>query len=268
MANVHPSAVVSPRVELADDVDIGPFSVIEDGVIIGPGCRIASSVHIGSGARLGRDVHVFHGAAVAGLPQDLKFGGEKSELIVGDGTVIREFATLSRGTAATGRTVIGSQCLLMAYSHVAHDCVIGDHVILVNSANLAGHVEVGDHAIIGGVVPVHQFVHIGPHCMIGGGFRVAKDVPPYVLAGGYPLHYCGLNVVGLRRRGFSAESRAALKRAYQILYRSGQPMSQAVESVRRELGEVAEVTVVLDFIARSKRGLMPGGREVGSDDDL
>jgi UDP-N-acetylglucosamine acyltransferase len=269
MTNIHPTAAISDGAILADDVTIGPYTVIEDDVTIGEGCEISSSVHLHSGVRLGTKVRVFHGAALGGEPQDLKFTGEKSELHVGDGTVIREFVTLNRGTAATGKTTVGKNCLLMAYVHVAHDCIVGDHVIFANAVNLAGHVEVEDHVIVGGLVPVHQFVRIGRHCMIGGGLRVPKDVPPYILAGGQPLRYYGLNAVGLRRRGFSPEVRNALKKAYQLLFQSDLNAAQAVERIRQEFGGVEEVRHVLEFVARSKRGLLPGNRIVtSSEEDL
>jgi len=265
MKNIHPAAIVSPRADIADDVEIGPFTAVDDDVVIAEGCRVSSSVRLHSGVRLARGVRVFHGAALGGEPQDLKFAGEKSLLLVGENTVIREFVTLSRGTKATGRTAIGRDCMLMAYSHVAHDCVIGDNVILANSVNLAGHVEVEDFAIIGGIVPIHQFVRIGRHSMIGGGLRVPKDVPPYILAAGAPLRYFGINAIGLRRRGFSAETRAAIKRAYQILFQSSLNTGQAVERIRSELGAVEEVRIILDFIAKSRRGLLPGNRALASE---
>jgi UDP-N-acetylglucosamine acyltransferase len=260
MANIHPSAIVSPRAELADDVVVEAFSVIDDDVRIGAGCHIATSTRLHAGVRLAKGVRVFHGAALGGEPQDLKFGGERSELFVGENTVIREFVTLSRGTKATGKTSIGKNCLLMAYSHVAHDCTVGDNVIFANSVNLAGHVEVEDFAIIGGIVPVHQFVRIGRHSMIGGGLRVPKDVPPYIMAGGQPLRYYGLNAVGLRRRGFSAEVRSALKKAYFHLFQAEMNTQQAVEKIQQELGGVPEVQHLIDFIGKSRRGLLPGHR--------
>ncbi len=267
MATIHPSAVVSQSAELADDVTVEPHAVIDGDVKIGAGCQIGSSVRIHDGTRLGAGVRVFHCAALGGEPQDLKFGGERTELFIGDNTVIREFVTVSRGTNATKRTVIGKNCLLMAYAHVAHDCVIGDNVILVNSVNLAGHVEIEDFAILSGVLPVHQFVHIGRHCMVGGGLRVPKDVPPYILAGGQPLRYFGLNAVGLRRRGFPTETRMALKRAYDLLFQSRLGISVAVKRIEEELGGVPEVRHILDFIAKSKRGLLPGNRQVASSEE-
>jgi UDP-N-acetylglucosamine acyltransferase len=265
MKNIHPTAVISPRSKIADNVEIGPFTVVDDDVEIAEGCRLLSSVRLHSGVRLARGVRVFHGAALGGEPQDLKFAGEKSLLLVGENTVIREFVTLSRGTKATGRTVIGRDCMFMAYSHVAHDCTIGDNVILANSVNLAGHVEVEEYAIIGGIVPIHQFVRIGRHAMIGGGLRVPKDVPPYIMAAGAPLRYFGINAIGLRRRGFSAETRSAIKQAYRILFQSGLNTSQAVERIRSELGAVEEVRIILEFIAKSRRGLLPGNRALSAE---
>ena len=267
MQNIHSTAVVSQRAVIADDVEIGPHSVIEDDVVIAEGCRIASSVRLHGGVNLARGVRVFHGAALGGEPQDLKFGGEKTALFVGENTVIREFVTLSRGTKATGRTTIGKNCMFMAYSHVAHDCTIGDNVIMANSVALAGHVEIEDYAILGGIVPVHQFVRIGRHCMIGGGWRIPKDVPPYIIAAGSPARYFGLNSIGLRRRGFSVEARSVIKQAYQILFQSNLNTSQAVERISNELGTIEEVRIILEFISKSKRGLIPGNRVAFNDDD-
>jgi UDP-N-acetylglucosamine acyltransferase len=268
MANIHPTAIVSSQAELADDVVVEPYSVIDAGAVIGEGCTISSCVRIHSGVHLGKGVRIFHGAALGGEPQDLKFGGEVTEVFIGDKTVIREFVTVSRGTAATKKTVIGQNCLLMAYAHVAHDCVVGDNVILANSVHLAGHVEIEDFVTIGGVVPIHQFVRIGRHCMVAGGLRIPKDVPPYILAGGSPARYFGLNAVGLRRRGFATETRSVLKKAYQILFQSELNMKQAVERIEREYGSVEEVKVVLEFIKKSKRGLLPGNRVIASEEGV
>jgi UDP-N-acetylglucosamine acyltransferase len=267
MANVHPTAVISSGAHIGNDVEIGPYSVIDDDVIVGDGCQISSSVRLHSGVRLGTEVRIFHGAALGGEPQDLKFGGEKTEVFIGDKTIIREFVTVHRGTLATKRTSVGKQCMLMAYSHVAHDCVIGDNVIMANSVNIGGHVEIDDFAIIGGLVPVHQFVHIGRHCMVGGGVRVPKDVPPYILASGDPAHYLGLNAVGLRRRGFPSEVRATLKKAYRCLFQSELNTAQAVAKIQEEFGGVEEVQHILEFIKRTKRGLLPGTR-LGVSEDL
>lgn len=255
MSQIHPAAAVSSKAELAEDVIVGPFAIVEDDVVIGPGSHVGSSALIGSGARLGSNVRVHHGAVVGTVPQDLKFAGEKSTAVIGDNTVIREYATVNRGTAERGVTTIGKNCLLMAYSHVAHDCLLGDNVILANAVNLAGHVEIGDYATLGGVLPVHQFVKIGAHVMIGGGFRVPQDVCPYALAGGYPLKIIGLNIIGLKRRGFSPEAMKRLQRAFKFLFFNGLNTSQAVERINAEIEKTPETTELLRFIESSNRGL-------------
>lgn len=265
MTKVHPTAIISPGAELGSDVEVEAYSVIDEDVVIGDGCRISTGVRIHNGTKLGKSVRVFHGAALGGEPQDLKFTGERTELIVGDNTTLREFCTLNRGTKATGRTVVGSDVLIMAYAHVAHDCYIGNNVILVNSVHLAGHVEIEDYAIVGGVVPIHQFVRIGRHSMIGGGLRVPKDVPPYILAGGQPLRYFGLNAVGLRRRGISTDVRNVLKQVYKLIYLSSMNITQAIARIRQEYAEVEEAMIVVDFIEKSKRGLLPGPRSLGDE---
>ncbi len=256
MNDIHPSAIVSKKAEISDDVVIGPHSIVEDDVVVGRGCRIASSVLLASGARLGERVQVSHSAVIGTKPQDLKFGGEVTRAIIGDDTVIREFVTINRGTAAHGETSIGKNCFVMAYAHVAHDCIIGNNVIMANSVNLAGHIEIDDYAILGGVLPVHQFVKIGAHCMIGGGFRVQQDVCPYALVGGYPLKTVGINSIGLRRRGFPKETIATLEKTFKILFFSNLNTSQAVERIKSELEILPEVQTILDFIDRSNRGIV------------
>ncbi|MCC6963776.1 MAG: acyl-ACP--UDP-N-acetylglucosamine O-acyltransferase [candidate division Zixibacteria bacterium] len=251
-SRIHESAIVSSRAELGAGVTVGPYAVVEDDVVIGDGSSVGSHALIAAGARIGKEVHIHHGAVVGTVPQDLKFGGEKTLLVIGDHTVIREYATLNRGTLHRGQTTVGAHCLLMAYSHVAHDCILGDHVIMSNSVNLAGHVEIEEWAIIGGMVPVHQFVRIGRHAMVGGGFRVPQDICPYSLYGGKVI---GVNHVGLKRREFSAEAIAALEHAFRILFRSKLNTTQAVERVRAEVELTAEVQHVLDFIASSERGI-------------
>jgi UDP-N-acetylglucosamine acyltransferase len=252
---IHPTAIVAAGASLGNGVEIGAHSIIEDNVTIDDGCRIGSNVLIADGARLGKNVKVHHGAVLATIPQDLKFGGEPSLLRVGDNTVVREYATLNRGTKHRGETTVGSDCLLMAYSHVAHDCLIGDHVILANSVNLAGHIEIGDYAILGGLVPVHQFVKIGRHVMIGGGFRIPMDICPFAMCGGYPVKVMGLNIVGLRRRGFPQETFDGLEKAFRILFRSKLNTTQAVEKIKAEVELIPEVQEILDFIAASERGI-------------
>ena len=253
---IHPTAVVDEGAELGAGVEIGPCAVVEEDVRLGDRVRIGPHAHIARATRLGEEVQVFTGAAVGNLPQDLKFAGEETTLEVGPRTVTREFCTLHRGTEDRWKTVIGADCLLMAYVHVAHDCVIGDHCILANAVQLGGHVVIGEWVIIGGSVPVHQFCKIGDHAMVGGGYRVVQDVPPFLRVAGEPLRPAGINSVGLRRRGFSDEAIAALKKLYRILYRSGLNTSQAVERIRSELASTPEVERMLAFIGDSERGLV------------
>jgi UDP-N-acetylglucosamine acyltransferase len=202
---IHPTALVHPRAELGDGIEIGPYSIIEDDVIIGNNCKIQSHVYIDSGTRLGEGIKISKGAVLGTAPQDLKYKGEKTYLEVGEGTAIREFATLNRGTDYSYKTVVGKNCFLMAYCHIAHDCIIGNNVIISNAVNMAGHVEIDEYVGIGGLTAIHQFVKIGQHCFVGGGLRVQKDIPPYILAMGEPMQYGGVNHVGLSRRGFSLE---------------------------------------------------------------
>lgn len=256
MSEIHASAVISPKAQLGSDVTVGPFTVIEDNVIIGDGCQIGSSVQLGSGARLGSRVRVFHGAVIGTIPQDLKFAGEETTAEIGDDSTVREYATINRGTTDTLTTKVGTNCLLMAYSHVAHDCKIGDNCILANSVNLAGHIEIDDNAILGGVLPVHQFVKIGTHAMIGGGFRVQQDIVPYAMAGGYPLKIIGLNSIGLKRRGFTSETIKSLEQTYRFLFRSKLNTTQAVERIKAEIEPIKEVQIILDFLERSNRGIV------------
>ena len=252
---IHPTAIVAAGASLGENIEIGAHAIIEDNVCIDDGCRIDANVLIAGGARLGKNVKVHHGAVLATIPQDLKFGGEPSLLRVGDNTTVREYVTMNRGTIQRGETTVGSDCLMMAYSHVAHDCIIGNHVILANSVNLAGHIEIGDYAILGGLVPVHQFVKIGRHVMIGGGFRIPMDICPFAMCGGYPVKVMGLNVIGLRRRGFAQETLDGLDKAFRILFRSKLNTTQAVEKIKAEVPLIPEVQEVLDFIAASERGI-------------
>jgi UDP-N-acetylglucosamine acyltransferase len=253
---IHPSAIVHPSAKLAGDVTVGPFSIIHEAAEIGEGTQIASHVLIDAGTIIGKDCKIHHGAVLGTLPQDLKFEGEKTYLTIGDGTVIREYATLNRGTHWRGKTVVGKNCFIMIYAHVAHDCLVGDHVILANSANLAGHVEIGDFVSIGGVVPVHQFVKIGSHSFIGGGFRVQMDVCPYALMGGYPLKTLGLNRIGLKRRGFSENTLQILEKTFRLLFKSNLNTTQAIEKIKTEVEPIPEVKYILDFIANSTRGII------------
>ena len=259
---VDPRAVVSPGAQLGAGVRVGPFTIVEDGAVVGDERVIHANALIASGARIGRRCEIHHGAVIGHVPQDLKYRGEPTVCEIGEKTIIREYATLHRGTGDDGRTVIGSECMIMGYCHIAHDCIIGDHVIMANAAMLAGHVEIQDYVIIGGVTPVHQFVRIGAHSMIGGGLRVPKDVPPFVLVAGTPVVFAGLNQIGLRRRGFTHETLDALHAAYQHLYRSGLNTTQALDRLRGDetLMRVPEVQAVVEFVAGSSRGIIGAPR--------
>ncbi len=256
MSEIHPSAIIDSSAKIGDNVKIGPHAIIEADTIIGDGVIIGANCLVAQYTELKDKVRLFHGAVVGTVPQDLKFEGEDTKLIIGEGTIIREYAMLNRGTNESGSTTIGKNCLLMAYTHVAHDCHLGDNIIMANSVNLAGHVYIDDYAIIGGVVPVHQFVHIGTHCMVGGGFRVQQDVCPYSLVGGYPLKVAGLNTIGLRRRGFKKESIKTLEQAFKYLFFSKMNTAQAVEKIKSDLEQTDEVKSILQFIENSNRGLI------------
>ncbi|SVD91364.1 uncharacterized protein METZ01_LOCUS444218, partial [marine metagenome] len=219
---------------MEDNISIGHYAIIENDVSIGNGSWIDAHAHIKPYSIIGKDCKIFHGAVVGEIPQDVKFAGEQSELIIGNSTTVREFCTLNRGTKKTGKTTIGSQCLLMAYVHVAHDCRVGDHSTLANAVQLGGHVEIGKHVIIGGMTPVHQFCKVGDYSFIGGGYRIVQDIPPYILAMHEPLKYSGLNVIGLRRKNFPKEIRSNLKRAYQLIYQSSLNRSQATTQIKEE----------------------------------
>ncbi len=253
---IHPTALVEEGAELGPGTVIGPFAYVERKVVMGARVRIGPHAHVAARSRLADDVAVFTGAAVGNIPQDLKFAGEDSILEVGPRTVIREFCTLHRGTVDKGATIIGAECLLMAYAHVAHDCVIGDHTILANAVQVGGHVILGEHVIIGGSTPVHQFCKVGDHAMIGGGFRIVQDVPPFIRAAGEPLRPSGVNSVGLKRRGYSNEAIAVLKRAYRILFRSNLSRRNALHRIREELPDTPEIGVLTSFIEQSERGLI------------
>jgi UDP-N-acetylglucosamine acyltransferase len=255
LTETHATAVVHPTAEIGAGTSIGPYAVIGPAVVIGEGSQIGAHVVIERDTTLGRACVVHTGAVLGGDAQDLKYRGEPAQLIIGDRTRIREFVTLNRGTAARGSTEIGSDCLLMAYVHVAHDCVIGNHVVLANSVNMGGHVEIEDWAIVGGLTAIHQFARIGAHAFVGGSAAVQKDVAPYVKAAGNPLRLFGLNGLGLQRRGFSEAARSELKRAYRLFFHSNLNISQALARAREELEPLPEVERFIDFIERSERGV-------------
>lgn len=253
--SIHPAAIIDPGAVLGADVSVGPFTVIEDDVEIGDGTAIGPHVHIASGTRIGKSCRVHSGAVLAGVPQDLKFEGEKTYLYIGDRTVVRECVTLNRGTKASGKTVVGSDSLIMAYVHAGHDCVIGNHVIIANSVQFGGHCEIGDFAFIGGLTGVHQFVRIGRYAMIGGISRASLDVPPFVMAGGHDsFRYEGLNVIGLKRRGFPPQTITVIRDAYRIIFQSGFLLSTALEKVRTELPMEPEIIEILDFFNSGSHG--------------
>lgn len=254
-ARIHPTAIVDEDAELGPDVTVGPYTIIGPGVRIGAGTEIASNVLIERDTTLGEDCRISHGAVLGTDPQDLKYQAEETTLEVGDRTVIREYATLNRGTVASRRTVVGSDCLLMAYTHIAHDCELGNHVILSNAVNMAGHVVIEDWVIVGGLTPIHQFVRLGAHAFVGGGSRIPQDIPPYCRVAGNPPKLYGLNSVGLERRGFSQEVRKALKQTYRILFQSGLNVSQGLARAEDEAPRIPEVRHLLEFIRQSERGI-------------
>lgn len=254
----QPLAYIHPAAKIAPSVVIDPFVTIEQNVEIGEGTRIGSNVTIMEGARIGENCTIFPGAVISGIPQDLKFRGEDTLAIIGDNTTIRECVTVNRGTAAKGKTVVGSNCLIMAYSHVAHDCVIGDNVIISNATQIAGEVVVDNFAVIGGGTLIHQFCHIGPHVMIQGGALVNKDIPPYVKAAREPIAYAGVNSIGLRRRGFTSEVIRDIQEIYRYLYLSGLNNTDAVERIEAELPATKERDEIILFVHNSKRGIIRG----------
>jgi len=252
LSNVHPEAVIGKN------VTISPFVTIEKNVIIGDNTYIYPNVVILSGARIGNNCRIFPSVVIAAIPQDLKFRGEETIAEIGDNTTIRECVTVNRGTATKGRTIVGNNCLLMAYSHVAHDCVLKDFVILGNATQLAGEVEVDDYAILSGGSLVHQFSKIGMHAMTQGGSRVSKDVPPYIIVGRDPITYSGINIVGLRRRGFDNERISAIQEIYRVLYQSGMNNKEAVKHIEENFPATKEKEIIINFIANSQRGIVRG----------
>ncbi len=255
LSSVHPDARIAPGVVIEN------FVTIQGDVEIGENTWIGPNVVIMDGARIGKNCKIYPGAVISGPPQDLKFKGEESTAEIKDNTIIREYVTINRGTATKEKTVVGHNCLIMAYTHIAHDCMIGNNVIIVNSCGLAGEIEVGDWAVIGGMTAIHQFVRIGSHVMIGGGSLVRKDVPPYVKASREPLSYVGVNSIGLRRRLFSNEKISEIQNIYRAIYQRGLNNSQALEYIESELPSSDERDEIVNFIRNSKRGIMRGQSE-------
>ena len=251
-------AYVNPGAKLADNVVIEPFVTIHKNVEIGEGTWIGSNVTIMEGARIGKNCKIFPGAVISAIPQDLKFNGEDTTTEIGDNTTIRECVTINRGTSSKGKTIIGKNCLLMAYCHIAHDTILGDNVIIGNGSQIAGEVTIADFAILSGLVAVHQFVNIGPHVMISGGSLVRKDVPPYTKAAREPLSYEGVNSVGLRRRGYSAEKIGEIQEIYRNLYLRGMNNAKALIKIETEMPATQERDEIISFIRASDRGVMKG----------
>ncbi len=254
----QPLAYVHPGAKIAKNVVIEPFTTIHNDVVIGEGTWIGSNVTIMEGARIGKNVSIFPGAVISAIPQDKKFDDEDTQTIIGDGTTIRECVTINRGTSDRMKTIIGKNCWIMAYCHIAHDCIVGDNCIFSNNSTLAGHITVGDHVVLAGMSAVQQFCQVGSHAFVTGGSLVRKDVPPFVKAGREPLSYVGINSVGLRRRGFELEKIREIQDIFRILYQKNYNVSQAVEIIEAEMSATTERDEILEFIKNSKRGIMRG----------
>jgi UDP-N-acetylglucosamine acyltransferase len=254
-ADVHATAIIDPSVELGMDVFVGPYAVIGPNVVVGDGVRIGAHVVIERDTTLGDGCQIHTSAVLGGDPQDLKYSGEPSRLVIGARTIVREFVTLNRGTSARGVTEIGTDCLLMAYAHVAHDCTIGNNVVIANAVNMGGHVTIEDWVIVGGLTAIHQFARIGSHAFVSGASAVRKDVPPYVKAAGHPLHLFGLNSVGLQRRGFAVPVRRAIRRLYRLFFQSSLNVGQAVAAARADIEPFPEIEHFLRFVEASERGI-------------
>jgi UDP-N-acetylglucosamine acyltransferase len=252
---VHPTAIISKKAKVAEDVDIGPFTVIEEGVNIDSGVKIGPYCHILGNTSLGENCRVFTGAVIGSPPQDLKYKGDKSYVMIGKDNIIREYVTINPGTKSGGKTIIGDGNLLMAYVHIAHDCHIGNNIIIANLGTLAGHVIIEDGAIIGGLVAIHQFVRIGTLAIIGGCSKVVQDVPPYSTCDGHPVKIYGVNNVGLKRAGIDEKKRFEIKKALRIMFHSKLSLSHAIEKVKKELPPSKELTHLIEFVIHSKRGI-------------
>lgn len=257
MVNIHPTAIISSKAKLGENVSVGAFSVIHDDVEIGDNTFITSHSVIYNGARIGKNCKIYQGVSIAHIPQISNLQDVASFAMIGEGTTIHEFVTIHKASKEGNFTSVGKNVLLMAYAHIAHDVLIGDNCIIVNAVQIGGHVHVDDWAIIGGSTPIHQFCRVGKHAMVGAAFKVVKDVPPFVLAGEEPMRFNGLNSVGLRRRGFTPEQLDTLKKVYKIIYDSGLNVTQAKEQIKNEFPSDPLVKEVIDFIENSKRGIIP-----------
>ena len=264
---IHPLTAVHPDARLAPDVRVDPFTMIHKNVEIGAGTWIGSNVTIMEGARIGKNCRIFPGAVVAADPQDLKFDGEETTVQIGDNTTIREFVTVHRGTRDRWTTKVGRNCMILAYSHIAHDCIIGDNCILSNNSQVAGHVTLGDWVILGGMCAIHQFVRVGSHVFLGGGSLVGKDIPPYIKAARMPLSYSGVNSVGLKRRGFTIDKINHILDIYRVIYNKGMNTSQALEYLEEEFPASDERDEIIGFIRESGRGIIKRFSKSSFDED-
>lgn len=265
---IHPHTYIHPNARLATNVKVDPFTVVHQDVEIGDGTWIGSNVTIMEGARIGKNCRIFPGAVIAAIPQDLKFQGEYSTVSIGDNTTIREYVTVNRGTKVREKTVVGRNCLLMAYCHLAHDCIVGDNCIMSNNTQVAGHVTIGDWAILGGMCAIHQFVNIGSHSMLSGGSLVGKDVPPYIKAARNPLSYAGVNSIGMKRRGFTVEKINHILEIYRVIYGKGLNISQAVEYLEEEFPATDERDEIVQFIRASQRGIIKRFSKTNGDEGI
>ncbi len=262
--NYHQSVFIHPEAKIGSNVRILPFTYIAGDVEIGDNCEIGPNVSILDGARIGAHCRIFPGAVIAAEPQDLKYSGEKTTAVVGDYTTIRECVTINKGTSFSNKTIVGSNCLIMAYSHIAHDCVIGDHVIMCNCANLAGHVVIEDYVTIEGVVAIQQFVHIGMYAFVAGGSLVRKNVPPYIKVAKEPLMFMGVNKIGMQRRGFDKETINKIEQIYKLLFVKGMNVTNAVKSIQESISDSTEKEYILNFIKTSNKGIIKGRNKNGN----
>jgi len=256
MIKIHPTAIVSKKAELADDIEVGPYTVISDGVIVAAGVKIGAHALIEGNTKIGNNCRIFSGAVVGSPPQDLKYAGEKTSLEIGDNNIIREYCTFNLGTKdGRGKTSVGSNNLFMAYAHIAHDCIVGDNCVIANNGTLAGHVTIEDKATVGGLVAIHQFVRVGKLSIIGGCSKVVQDIPPFSTCDGHPARVYGLNLVGLRRNKYSKETIALLDHAFRILLNSGLTLKHALEKIEKEIPSCPDLAYLINFAKKSERGI-------------
>ena len=253
--HIHPTAIVSKKAKLADDVEVGPYTIIGENVKIGPATRIGAFCNIEGNTTIGRGCRIFTGAVIGSIPQDLKYKKEKTFLEIGDDNIIREYCTFNLGTAEGGKTIVGNGNLFMAYSHIAHDCLVGNYCVIANNGTLAGHVTIEDRAVVGGLAAIHQFIRVGTLSIIGGCSKVVQDIPPYSTCDGHPTKVYGVNITGLERAGISKETIAQLGAAFKILFNSGLTIKHALEKIQSEMGSSSEIANLINFIKNSQRGI-------------